>query len=112
MVLWLSRGRQGCQSAAVKGLFRRDNDWFGNAAVGSVTPRALDGGLVGFGTGIAKKDLVGDRVFAQPVGKSRLRWNQVEVGAVVDLVHLRGNSGREFSVGVSQDASGNTRDKV
>lgn len=72
----------------------------------------LDGRLVGFGTTVAEKGLVGSRIGAQPVGQGGLLGNEIQVGYVMNLLHLIFNGlGEEFVV-MSQGASGNATDAI
>ena len=77
-----------------------------------MTTSTLDGSLVGFGSTVAEKSLVGTRVFAQPVGKSRLFGNVIQVTDVMDRRHLVGNGLGQGIVVVSKSTGGDSTDTI
>jgi hypothetical protein len=91
----------------VKTIHGCNNDGFRNASIVGMSSRALDGGLVGFGAGIAEKHLVGDAVVAEPSGQFGLGGNVVQIGNVVNLIHLIRHGLSELVVGVAECTRGN-----
>jgi len=75
--LAVAGGRQGGQGAAVKGFFHDDDDRRIDALLMAEEAGQLDGGLVGFATGVAEKDLFHAGKPGQTIGKLLLQGNPV-----------------------------------
>ena len=75
-------------------------------------PCKLDGTLICFGTTVAEEDLVGAAIIGKPCGELGLLGVEVEVGYVMELLHLIGNGLGQFLVVMAKSAGGNTADKV
>ena len=96
----------------MKGLDGRNDDGTVDAAIVGVLPRELDGTLVGLGAAVAEEDLVGAGVVGEPGGELGLLGVEVEVGYVMELLHLGGNGGGQLGIVVAEGAGGNSGDKV
>ena len=96
----------------MKGLFRCDNNGFGNPTIGRMPPCAFDGRFVGFCTGVTEKGLVGDTIPRQPIGESGLSGNEVEIGYVMDGLELGRDSLGQGRIGVAQGTRGNARNAI
>ncbi len=99
--LGVGRGGQGGQGAAVKGALH-DHD-----ARQCEPPRAaqaagqLDGGLVGFGAGIAKKYLVHASELAQSISQFFLQGNAIQIGGVQQGGRLISHGGGHGGMGMA-----------
>ena len=112
MVLGLLRGGKGRKSSPVKGLVGRDDDGLGDPAIGRVSSGQLDGGLVGFGTRVAKEGLIGARIGAEPLGEGCLFGDEIQVAHVMDALHLLLDSGGQLLVVVSEGAGRDSADAI
>ena len=112
VVLGLAGGRQGRQGTAMEGLDGRNDDGTVDAAIVGMLPCQLDGTLVGLGAAVAEEDLVGAGVVGEPGGELGLLGVEVEVGYVMELLHLGGNGGGQLGIVVAEGAGGNSGDKV
>ena len=85
---------------------------YSNSPVGSMSASTFNCSFVGFRSTVAKKDLFGVGISAQPIGEGGLLWNKVEVGNVMDLVHLIGDGSRQFFIRMTKGTGGNTTDAI
>jgi hypothetical protein len=83
-----------------------------NTPIGSMSTSHFDGCLIGFGTTIAEEDLLGTRVGAQPVGKSSLFRDEIQIGHMMNFLHLILNGICQVFVVVTQGTSGNSTDAI
>jgi hypothetical protein len=86
--LFLTGGCQRRQRTSVKRIVGRENLVLATAFFQSVAARELDGRFVGFGSAVAKKSPIRERMAAQLPSQLRLRLNVVEIGNVQQLLGL------------------------
>ena len=72
----------------------------------------LNGSFVGFGTTVAEKCLISNRIIAQPSRQGSLGRDIIEVGDVIHLLHLVANGFNQGRVGMAQAAGSNSADKI
>lgn len=72
----------------------------------------LDSSLIRFCARVTEEDLVGVRVFAQPIGQGGLFGDEVQVRHVMDLRHLVLDGLGEVVVVVPESTCGDTADTI
>ncbi len=88
------------------GLGREDQRPLDPAHLMAVLAGQLDGGLIGFGAGIAEEDAVGAAAPNDPAGQFLLLGDPVEVGDVLKPAQLFAQGPAHHSVAVAEGAGG------